>query len=314
MNTTSDLSQSADIPPEMFDPLPKEEKEIAEKNMRKSRTYWQDAWLRFRKNKLAIAGVIILSIIVLAAIFGPMLSPYSYEQQDLSNGGQWPSKAHWFGTDKFGRDIFVRCLYGARISLSIGFAAAAINMVIGVIYGGVAGYFGGIIDMIMMNICDILYSLPQMCYVIIIMLFFGNTVRSVLIAICVIYWIKTARVVRSEVMRLKNEEFVLAARVVGEPTSRIIRKHMIPNCIGSIIVSVTFLIPEAIFLEAFLSFLGIGISVPMASWGTLANDALPSLLTRFYQLFFPAMCISLTMFALNFIGDGLRDALDPRMK
>lgn len=311
--TESTLNSKA-LPSDWVAPLPKEDRISAEEISRPSRSYWQDAMIRFRKNKLAMAGLVILIIMILAAVFGPMLSPYSYQQQDLSLGAVWPNKEHWFGTDKFGRDIFVRCLYGARISLTVGFAAAAINMVIGVIYGGVAGYFGGAADMIMMSICEILYSLPQMCYVIIFMIYFGNTISSILIAICVIYWIKTARVVRSETMRLKNEDFVLAARVNGETTGHIIIRHLIPNCIGSIIVSVTFLIPEAIFLEAFLSFLGIGISAPQASWGTLANDALPSLLTKPYQLFFPALCIALTMFALNFIGDGLRDALDPKQK
>lgn len=311
--TQMDTTGYANLPDSLFEPLRKEERP-AEESLRSTRTYWQDAWRRFRKNKLAVIGLIIIAIITLFAIFGPIFSKFSYEQQDLSSGGQWPSAAHWFGTDKFGRDIFVRCMYGARISLSIGFAAAAINMVIGVIYGGISGYFGGKLDVLMMSICEILYSMPQVCYVIIIMLFMGNTVASVLVSICVIYWIKTARIVRSEVMRLKNEEFVLAARVIGESTPRIIRKHLIPNCMGSIIVSVTFLIPEAIFLEAFLSFLGIGISVPMASWGTLANDAIPAMLTKPYQMLFPALLISLTMFALNFIGDGLRDALDPKMK
>jgi oligopeptide transport system permease protein len=301
------------IPAELFE-RSNDYKKHNEDIPRKSKSYWQDAWSRFKKDPLAIIGLFIIIVITLFAIFGPMLSPYTYDQQNIAEQNQPPTFKHWFGTDKFGRDLFVRVLYGARISLTIGVVAAAINLVIGVVYGGIAGYFGGRIDMVMMRIVDVLIGVPSLLYIILIMMVFGNSVKSILIALCLTYWIETARIVRSQVLAQKNQEYILAARVIGASNLRILFKHLIPNSIGPIIVSVTFLIPSAIFSEAFLSFLGIGIQVPMASWGTLANDAIPSIFTHPYQMLFPALAISITMFALNFIGDGLRDALDPRLK
>ncbi|WP_232696059.1 ABC transporter permease [Brevibacillus daliensis] len=302
-----------DIPDEEFEKLDQSAKQ-SEVVLRKSKSYWQDAWSRFRKDPLAMAGLVVIVVITLAAIFGPIFSSYSYEDQNIANQNQSPSLEHWFGTDKFGRDIFVRTLYGARISLTIGFVAAGINLVIGVIYGGISGYFGGKIDMIMMRFVDILYGVPDLLYIILLMMFLGNTLESILIALSLTYWIGTARMVRSQVITLKFQEYTLAAKAIGSSNLRILFKHLIPNSMGPIIVTVTFLVPSAIFSEAFLSFLGIGIQVPMASWGTLVNDAIPSLFTQPYQMLFPAIAISITMFALNFIGDGLRDALDPRLK
>jgi oligopeptide transport system permease protein len=285
-----------------------------EKIVRPSKSYWQDAWARLKKDPLAMIGIIVIAIIVVFAIFGPIFSPYTYDGQNIAEQNQGPTLKHIFGTDKFGRDIFVRTLYGARISLSIGVVAAIINLGIGVVYGGISGYFGGKVDMVLMRIVDILIGIPSLLYIILIMMFLGNTVTSILIALCLTYWIGTARMVRSQVLSLKHQEYTLAARVVGASDIRILFKHLIPNSMGPIIVTVTFLIPSAIFSEAFLSFLGIGIQVPMASWGTLANDAIPTLFTYPYQMLFPSLAISVTMFALNFIGDGLRDALDPRLK
>ena len=213
-----------------------------------------------------------------------------------------------------GRDLFIRILYGARISLTIGLVAALINFVIGVIYGGLSGYIGGRTDMILMRIVDILTSLPSLLYIVLIMLIFGSNVGSVILALCFTSWIGTARVVRSEVMRLKHSEYVLAARLSGATTRQLLISHLIPNAMGPIIVSTAFLIPNAIFSESFLSFLGIGIQAPMASWGTLANDAIPTMMSQPHQMLFPVVAICLTMFSFNFIGDGLRDALDPRMK
>ncbi len=281
---------------------------------RPSKSYWQDAWSRFRKDPLAMLGLFIIIVIAVAAIFGPVFSQYSYDGQNIANQNQPPSSEHWFGTDKFGRDIFVRTLYGARISLTIGVVAAAINMVIGVIYGGISGFFGGKTDMVMMRIVDILYGVPDLLYIILLMMFLGNTLQSILLALSLTYWLGTARIVRAQVITLKYQEYTLAARATGSSNLRILFKHLIPNSMGPIIVTVTFLVPSAIFAEAFLSFLGIGIQVPMASWGTLVNDAIPALFTKPYQMLFPALAISVTMFALNFIGDGLRDALDPRLK
>ena len=310
----SDLSQTwAELPDEDFSKLDETTKRT-ETLSRPSKSYWQDAWSRFRKDPLAMIGLFVLLVITVAAILGPMLSQYTYDGQDIARQNQGPSAEHWFGTDKFGRDIFVRAMYGARISLTIGVAAAAINLVIGVIYGGISGYFGGKVDMIMMRIVDILIGVPELLYIILLMMFLGNTIESILLAMSLTYWIGTARMVRSQVITLKHQEYVLAARATGSSNMRILFKHLIPNSMGPIIVTVTFLVPSAIFTEAFLSFLGIGIQVPMASWGTLVNDAIPTIFTQPYQMLFPAIAISITMFALNFIGDGLRDALDPRLK
>jgi oligopeptide transport system permease protein len=302
-----------DLPDELFKKLDESEKED-EIIARPSKSYWQDAWSRFRKDPLALLGLFIIIIMALAAIFGPILSEYTYDGQDIENGNQGPSSEHWFGTDKFGRDIFIRTLYGARISLTIGFVVATINMLIGVIYGGISGYFGGRLDMIMMRIVDMMISIPDLLYIILVMMFLGNSIQSILIALCITSWIGTARIVRSQVITLKYQEYALASRSIGSSNLRILFKHLIPNSMGPIIVTVTFLVPSAIFSEAFLSFLGIGIQVPIASWGTLVNDAIPTLFTQPYQMLFPALAISITMFSLNFIGDGLRDALDPRLK
>lgn len=303
----------ADLPDEDFARLDESQRQT-ESIARPSKSYWQDAWSRFRKDPLAMIGLVVILIITIAAILGPIFSQYTYDGQDIANQNQGPSTEHWFGTDKFGRDIFVRAMYGARISLTIGVAAAAINLVIGVIYGGISGYFGGKVDMVMMRIVDILIGVPELLYIILLMMFLGNNIQSILLAMSLTYWIGTARMVRSQVITLKHQEYVLAARATGSSNMRILFKHLIPNSMGPIIVTVTFLVPSAIFTEAFLSFLGIGIQVPMASWGTLVNDAIPTLFTQPYQMLFPAIAISLTMFALNFIGDGLRDALDPRLK
>ncbi|WP_411504594.1 ABC transporter permease [Brevibacillus centrosporus] len=303
----------ADLPDEDFTRL-KDSTRQTDAIARPSKSYWQDAWSRFRKDPLAMIGLFIIIVIAIAAIVGPWLSQYTYDGQDIANQNQGPSGEHWFGTDKFGRDIFVRAMYGARISLTIGVAVAAINLVIGVIYGGISGYFGGKVDMVMMRIVDIMIGVPDLLYIILLMMFLGNTIESILLAMSLTYWIGTARMVRSQVITLKHQEYVLAARATGSSNMRILFKHLIPNSMGPIIVTVTFLVPSAIFTEAFLSFLGIGIQVPMASWGTLVNDAVPTLFTQPYQMLFPAIAISVTMFALNFIGDGLRDALDPRLK
>lgn len=279
-----------------------------------SKTYLQDAWAGFRKNRLALVSLAFLAVMVLLAIFVPMLSPYTYDGQDLSMRNALPSLTHLMGTDKFGRDIFVRIMYGARISLAVGFAAAFINLVIGVVYGGVCGYFGGKLDMILMRIADIIYSIPNMLYVIMIMLVFGSNVFSVLLAISVSGWISMARQVRTQVMSLKEREFAQAALVMGASNNRILYKHLISNCIGPIIVNTTLMVPEAIFTEAFLAFVGIGISIPQASWGTMADEARSLLQNYPIQMLWPVLAISLTMLSLNFIGDGLNEALDPKKR
>jgi oligopeptide transport system permease protein len=279
-----------------------------------SRTYFQDVWLRFKRNKIAVAGLIFIFIITAFAIFGPIFSEFSYDGVDLSYINQEPDSLHWFGTDFLGRDIYVRILYGARISLSVGFLVAIFNLCIGTIYGGIAGYFGGLADLIMMRIVEMVYAMPTLLYVILIMMFFGGSVFTVVFAIVISSWVRMARIVRAQVLSLKEQEFILAARVIGADKKRILFRHLLLNCMGPILVTVTLNVPAAIFTEAFLSFVGVGISIPMASWGTLANEALPAIFTRPYQLFFPLAAISSTMFSLNFIGDGLSDAIDPKRK
>ncbi len=301
------------IPEELFTDLPEEEK-FSEQINRPSISYWKNAWMKIRRDKLAMIGLVFIILMILFAIFVPMFSPYTYEQQDHSALYQPPSAQHLMGTDMFGRDQFTRIAYGARISLTIGLVSAAVNMVIGALYGGIAGFFGGKVDMIMMRVVDVFASVPSLLYIILIMLFLGSNLRSILIAICLTYWFGTARQTRAQILSIREQDFALAAKVTGETDLQILVRHLIPNSIGPIIVSVTFLVPSAIFEEAFLSFIGIGITVPVASWGTLANDGMKVMGMYPYLMIFPALAISLTMFALNFLGDGLRDALDSRLK
>ena len=277
-----------------------------------SKTYFQDAWAHFKKNKLALVSLCFLFVMVALAILVPLLSPYTYDGQDLTLRNDPPSLSHPLGTDKFGRDIFVRLMYGARISLSVGFAAAFINLFLGVVYGGVCGYFGGKLDMVLMRIADIIYSIPSRLYVIMVMLIFGSNIFSVLLALSVSGWIGMARQVRTQVMSLKEREYAQAARVMGASHRRILFKHLITNSIGPIIVNTTLMVPQAIFTEAFLAFVGIGISIPQSSWGPMANEARSLIQSYPIQMLWPVLAISLTMLSLNFIGDGLNEALDPR--
>ena len=310
------LIKSADIPP---GEIPDEEFELltgTEKNSEfisvQSRTYLQDAWSRFKKNKLAVVSLVFLAVMVLLAVFVPLLSPYAYDEMDPARVNALPSAAHWLGTDRFGRDIFVRLMSGARISLSVGFAAAIMNLVIGTVYGGICGYIGGKTDMILMRVVDIIYSVPTLLYVILIMLIFGSNVFSVLIAIGISSWVGMARLVRAQILSLKEQEYVQAALVIGAGRARIMFKHLIVNCLGPVIVETTLMVPTAIFNEAFLAFVGIGISIPQASWGTMANDARSLLQTQPLQMLWPVLAICLTILSLNFIGDGLGEALNPK--
>lgn len=277
-------------------------------------SYHQDAWRRLKKNKLAMLGLYIILFIVLIAIIGPWLSPLSYSDQNLNATNRPPSAEHLFGTDNLGRDLFIRVLYGARISLSIGIVASLINLTIGVVYGGIAGYFGGRVDRVMMNIVDILYGIPVLLYVILLMVLLTPGLTNIFIALGISYWLGMARIVRGQILSLKEQEYVLAARTIGASKWRILFSHLIPNSLGPIIITMTLAIPEAIFTEAFLSFIGLGVAAPMASWGVLASEGVTSLRSYPFQLLFPAMAISITMLAFNFLGDGLRDALDPRVR
>lgn len=296
-----------------FEFVTKEQKKSQEKS-RPSVSYWQDAWRRLKENKVAMLSMLIVFVVVLMAVVGPYVTDFDYSSNDLMNSNQYPDKVHWFGTDELGRDLFVRVMYGARISLSVGFVAAIINLTIGVLYGGVSGYYGGRVDNLMMRIVDVIYSIPMMLYVILLMVILGKGLTNVFITLGVVYWGNMARIVRGQVLSLKEQEFILAARAAGARKGRIILRHLIPNCMGQIIVTLTLSIPGAIFTEAFLSFIGLGVSAPMSSWGTLCNDALATFKSYPYQLFIPAIAICITMIGFNLFGDGLRDALDPKMR
>ena len=300
-------------PEEYFDPLPQEDRDAQFVAM-ESKSFARNVWESFSRNRLALVGLILLTLLVCAAVFGPMLSPYPYDGMDAMSRNQSSSAAHWFGTDQMGRDVFTRVLYGARVSLLVGFASTALNLVIGVLYGSIAGYVGGRVDMVMMRIVDVIYAVPAMIYMILLMLIFGSNIYSVMLGICVNGWINMARIVRSQVMSLKEQEFSVAAFVIGASRRRILFRHLLLNSLGPIIVTVTLMIPQAIFTEAFLSFIGIGISAPMASLGTLAQDA--KMLMNVYpmQMVWPVLVICIVIFSLNFIGEGLETALNPRGK
>lgn len=305
------MLQSQTLSKRDFEPVGTELRDV-EKVVRPSQSYWRNAWRRFRKNKLALIGIIVLLILGFFALFGSTLSGHDYYTNDLLNADEPPSAEHWFGTDGLGRDMFARTWYGARISLFIGLTAAFIDLIIGVIWGSVAGFFGGKVDEYMMRIADILYGIPYLLVVILLMVILPQGLWTLIIAMCITGWINMARIVRGQVLQLKNEEYALAARVLGASKGRILFKHLVPNTVGPILVTLTLTIPTAIFTEAFLSYLGLGVPAPLASWGTMASDGLPALEYYPWQLFFPASFICLTMLAFNVIGDGLRDALDPK--
>ncbi|WP_027365167.1 ABC transporter permease [Desulfotruncus alcoholivorax] len=302
-----------EITPQMFKPVERDAL-AAEEIACPSVGYWQDVWLRLKQNKLAMTGLVIIALLALLALVGPHLSAHSYDDQDLQMVNQPPGGGYWFGTDSLGRDLFTRVCYGARISLAIGLLTSVICMVIGVLYGGISGYLGGRVDEIMMRFVEVIYSIPFLLYVILLMVLLEPGLKSIFIALGIVYWQNMARVVRGQVLSLKEQEYIYAARLLGAGTWRILLRHLIPNTMGPIIVSMTLLVPEAIFTEAFLSFLGLGVSAPMASWGVLASDGIQGLRNYPWQLFFPALFISITMLAFNFVGDGLRDALDPRLR
>ncbi|HXL04369.1 MAG TPA: ABC transporter permease [Bacillota bacterium] len=286
----------------------------AEKITRPSLSYWKDAYRRFKENYVARIASILMIVIIMMSIFAPMISPYEYDEQNYLAINERPSKEHWFGTDELGRDIFTRCWVGARVSLFIAFVVAIVNSTLGIIYGGIAGYTGGMTDIIMMRICEFIAAIPQMLWVILLILILRPGIMPVIIAISATGWISMARLFRGQVFQIKETEFVMASRIMGANNLWIIFKHLVPNAISPIITNMAFVIPNAIFTEAFLSYIGLGLPLPMASWGVLASDGASKILVYPYQLFFPALLICLTMLSFNIIGDGLRDALDPRLR
>ena len=277
------------------------------------RSLWQDAIDRLRQNKLAMTGLWFLLFMVVIALLTPFIAPYSYEEQNLDMGATPPSLAHWLGTDTFGRDMLTRIMYGGRVSLAVGFIATSVALLIGVLWGAVAGYVGGKTDAVMMRIVDILYALPFMIFIILLMVVFGRSILLLFLAIGCVEWLTMARIVRGQVLTLRQQEFVDAAVVIGLSPWQIITRHIIPNALGPIIVYVTLTIPSVMLLEAFLSFLGLGIQPPESSWGLLISYGVETMEEYPWLLVFPGLALSLTLFALNFLGDGLRDALDPRV-
>ena len=273
---------------------------------------WQDAWRRLKKNRMAVGGGAVLLFFVVVALLTPWLAPYAYETQNLDLGASPPSADHWLGTDVFGRDVLTQIMYGGRVSLAVGFIATAVALLIGVTWGAVAGYVGGRVDAVMMRMVDILYALPFMIFIVLLMVVFGRNVLLLFLAIGAVEWLTMARIMRAQVQSLRQQEFVEAAISLGLSPAAIIRRHVIPNALGPIIVYTTLTIPSVMLLEAFLSFLGLGIQPPQTSWGLLISYGAETMEEYPWLLIFPGCALTLTLFSLNFLGDGLRDALDVR--
>jgi oligopeptide transport system permease protein len=273
---------------------------------------WRDAWLRLRRNRLAVFGLAVLTFFVIVALLTPWIAPYGYAQQQLSIGATPPSAAHWLGTDIYGRDLLTQIMYGGRISLAVGFIATAVALLIGITWGAVAGYAGGKVDAVMMRLVDILYALPFMIFIVLLMVVFGRNMLLLFLAIGAVEWLTMARIMRSQVQSLRQQEFVEAAISLGLSPATIIRRHLIPNALGPIIVYTTLTIPSVMLLEAFLSFLGLGVQPPQTSWGLLISYGAETMEEYPWLLIYPGLVLVLTLFSLNFLGDGLRDALDVR--
>jgi oligopeptide transport system permease protein len=276
--------------------------------------FFEDAWTRLRANPAAVFALLTLAFLFFMALFGPLLSPYSYSEIHLELKNSPPSLHYWFGSDELGRDLFTRVWWGARISLFIGITAALIDVLFGIFWGSIAAYCGGKIEELMMRICDILYAIPYLLVVILLTVIRGSGIVTILIAMTLTGWINMARIVRSQILQLKQNDYITAARAIGASPSRILFRHLLPNALGPIIAAMTLTIPTAIFTEAFLSFLGLGIQAPAASWGVMVNDGLPAMRYYPWRLLFPASMITLTMLAFNLLGNALRDALDPRLR
>ena len=273
---------------------------------------WKDAWRRLRKNRLALFGLAVLTVFIVVALLTPWIAPYAYDAQNLDLGASPPSAAHWLGTDIFGRDLLTQILYGGRISLAVGFVATAVALVIGVTWGAIAGYVGGRVDAVMMRLVDILYALPFMIFIVLLMVVFGRNLLLLFLVIGAVEWLTMARIMRGQVQALRQQEFVEAAVSLGLSPATIVRRHLVPNALGPIIVYTTLTIPSVMLLEAFLSFLGLGVQPPATSWGLLISYGAETMEEYPWLLIFPGAALTLTLFALNFLGDGLRDALDVR--
>lgn len=280
----------------------------------KSITYWADVWRRFRSNKMAIFGLILLVGIILLLFIGPSLTGLDYQKMDATKKNLLPSSAHWFGTDDMGRDLFTRVCVGGRISIYIGLSCTFVMFVIGSLLGALAGLKGGVVDDIIMRICELIGNLPYLIIVVILSMVMGRSMFSLVFAMSITSWVGTTRMVRGQILQIKEQDYVQAAQALGASTGRIIIKHLLPNALGIIMVSVTMSIPGFIFSEAFLSYIGLGVRPPETSWGALASAGQMQLMFYPYQLFFPCLLIVLTMLSFHLIGDGLSDALDPKLR
>jgi len=280
----------------------------------KSNSLLSDAWRVLKKNKAAATSAWVMVVMGLMVIFGPLLSPFALDQTDWYQISTQPDLAsgHIFGTDDLGRDLFVRVMHGGRISLMVGLVATMVSVIIGVSYGSMSGFIGGKTDAIMMRVVDVLYAMPFLFFVILLMVFFGRSIFLIFVAIGAVNWLDIARIVRGQTLNLKEKEFVDAARAGGASTIRIVFKHIVPNLLGLVVVYVALTVPQVILVESFLSFLGLGVQEPMTSWGALVNQGARQMETSPWMLLFPGMFLATTLFCFNFIGDGLRDALDPK--
>lgn len=286
-------------------------KELVSENPGES-SLWGDAWIRLRANRLATVSLFFFVLITVITIIGPEILSLEYDQQDLDNTFSAPNSSHFFGTDNLGRDLFARVLHGGRISLAVGFLATAVSLVIGVAYGTMSGYLGGKTDALLMRVVDILYSLPFTIFVILLMVLFGRNFILLFIAIGAVEWLTMARITRAQTLSLKKAEFIEAARALGYSHYRIVARHILPNLLGPVIVYATLTVPAVMLLEAVLSFLGLGVQAPMSSWGSLIKEGSEKMDIAPWLILFPGIFFSLTLLALNFLGDGLRDALDPK--
>ncbi|MFD0590584.1 ABC transporter permease [Paenibacillus sp. GCM10027627] len=313
MSNLNEKERSDSLTPDMFEKLKREDVRV-DAVSRASLTAWQDIKIRLLDNKLAMTGFWMIVAMIIAAIFIPLIWPYDHFTNNLANTNQPPNGTHWFGTDDLGRDIFERIWKGAQVSLFVGVVAALIDLIIGIIYGGIMGYFGGKVDEVMNRFSEILYSIPHLLVVILLLVVMEPSLTTIIVAMSITGWINMAWIVRGQIMQLKNQEYALASKSLGAGAMRIIFRHLVPNAMGPILVTLTLTIPSAIFTEAFLSFLGLGVQSPVASWGTMIDDGVGGIFSYPWRLFFPALFLSLTIFAFNVFGDGLRDAFDPKLK
>ncbi len=287
-------------------PLPAPEEAI------KGRSLWADAWRRLLRNRAAVVSAVLLVAIAVACFGAPWISPYPIDDIDWENISTGPGAAHWFGTDENGRDLFTRILYGGQVSLMVGIVATLVSLAIGVVWGAAAGFLGGRIDAVMMRTVDILYSLPYMFFVILLVVFFGRNILLIFIALGAVQWLDMARIVRGQTLSIKRKEFIEAAHASGVSSVNIIRRHIIPNTLGPVVVYITLTVPSVILTESFISFLGLGVQEPQTSWGVLIAEGAKVMESAPWSLIFPALFLGVTLFCFNFIGDGLRDALDPK--